>query len=179
MTSHPIPTKRIGEYDPETQQYPAFVAIDGEPEQLVGVRWSAGAADRCADEYIFQYYIDNHTPEAAARIALAFEPEPGPSVDNGPEDNFGGFRGPALTSRSCRTCGASFRTATGRDRCMSCIAPAWFPRTATCSVPGCTRPATRPGLIPEMPLCDACDAAALERLLRAIFEPGAELNEAT
>jgi hypothetical protein len=73
-TDHPAITKRIGEYDPTTRQYPAYVSIDGEPEQLVGIRWSAGAADLCADEYIFQYYVDRHTPEAAARIALAFAP---------------------------------------------------------------------------------------------------------
>jgi len=125
-TDQPAITKRVGEYDPTTKQYPAYVAIDGEPEQLVGVRWSAGAADRCADEYIFQYYVDHHTPEAAARIALAFEPEQG--------------------------------------------------HRTICSAPGCSNPATKIGLN-DRPMCDACDAAGLERLRRAIFEPSAELDE--
>jgi hypothetical protein len=146
-TDAPAIITRIGEYDPETKQYPAFVSIDGEPERLVGYAWSAGAADRLCDEYAYHYYTDNHTPEAAAQIALAFasaEPEthcpdcgdplylpngsgrcscdtsamwkaaderltsgfccgackvstasgPEPPVDDGPEDNFGGFRHP-------------------------------------------------------------------------------------
>jgi len=76
--NHPTITKRVGEYDPATRQYPAYVAIDGEPEQLVGIRWSVGAADTLCDEYIFNYYADRHTPEAAARIALAFAPEDTP-----------------------------------------------------------------------------------------------------
>jgi hypothetical protein len=80
MTATPAPTiiTRIGEYDPATRQYPAYVAIDGEPEQLVGYAWSAGAADRLCDEFVFNYYTDNHTPEVAAQIALALasaEPE--------------------------------------------------------------------------------------------------------
>lgn len=72
--AQPAFTKRVGEYDPTTRQYPAYVSIDGEPEQLVGIRWTAGAADQACDEYIFQYYVDRHTPEAAARTPARSAP---------------------------------------------------------------------------------------------------------
>lgn len=75
-TTAPAIVKRVGEYDPTTGQYPAFVSIDGKSEQCIGARWTAGAADRACDEYIFNYYVDHHTPEAAAQIAAAFEPTP-------------------------------------------------------------------------------------------------------
>ena len=68
----PLPyTKRVGDYDPATRQYPAYVSIDGADEQLVGHAWSVGAADRLADDYLFHHFSDSHTPEKAARITAA------------------------------------------------------------------------------------------------------------
>ncbi len=95
---HPAIAKRIGEYNPETRQYPAFVSIDGEPEQCIGHAWAAGAADRLCDEYIFNYYADRHTPEAAARIAVAFAPEQ--PVDDTPYC----FFHPNATDHDTRNC---------------------------------------------------------------------------
>lgn len=69
-TSAPAIVKRVGEYDPETNQYPAYVSIDGESEQLIGCAWSAGAADRLCDEFAYHYFTDNHAPEKAARIVV-------------------------------------------------------------------------------------------------------------
>lgn len=94
-TTAPAVIKRVSDRDPITKDYAAYVSIDGGPEEYIGSRWSAGAAERLCDEYAYTFYVDRHTPEVAARFVVeSFEPAPAPPVDDGPEDNFGGFRCP-------------------------------------------------------------------------------------
>lgn len=77
---HPAITKRVGEYDPTTGAYPGSSSIDDEGEQLIGIRWTAGDADRLCDEYAFDYFADRHTPEKAAEIAARVNWSESPSA---------------------------------------------------------------------------------------------------
>lgn len=131
-------TKRIGEWDALTKDYPAFVCFEDGTEEYIGSRPTTHDASLLASDYIIQWYQDNHTPEKAAQLihdelitegrhaemaqdmggvwatgecweevgapdeaelrewakedAAPVEPEP--PVDDGPDDNFGGFRQP-------------------------------------------------------------------------------------
>lgn len=103
-TAAPAIVKRIGEYDPEARQYPAYVAIDGESEQLVGHAWSAGAADRMCDEYVYHYYADNHTPEVAAAIAVVL------ADDKQTSEFYAAAQAPAAEATRCVIAGWDSKT---------------------------------------------------------------------
>lgn len=93
MTVHLDLIKRIA-YNRFTKDYDAFVTIDGRLEQYIGSAADHLAAEKLCDDYAFNYYADNATPEKAAQIALALfderrasDPEPAPPVDDGPNDH--------------------------------------------------------------------------------------------
>lgn len=140
---HPIApayTKRIGEYDPDTDHYPAYVAIDGAAEQLVGWGRTAGAADVLADEHAYNYYIDTNTPETAAQIAIAMS-EAEPSRSEGEpigrmrwNEHDQEFRiDPSIPAYECERCGKSgvvLHSTGGAWLCNTCdpdpAGLAWF-----------------------------------------------------
>jgi hypothetical protein len=66
----PTVTKRIGEYDKLTKDYPAYVSIDGGPEEYIGSRPTTHDASLLASDYIIQFYNDNYTPEKAAELIM-------------------------------------------------------------------------------------------------------------
>lgn len=68
LTSAPAVIKEV-EYDRETKDFAAFITID-ERREYIGSRRSYGEADRLCDEFAYNFYADNHTPEVAAAIAV-------------------------------------------------------------------------------------------------------------
>lgn len=71
----PTATRRIA-FAREDRDYACYVTIDG-TEQYIGSAPSYQAGEQLVNEYLYDYYADNHTPEAATQIAVAaFESEP-------------------------------------------------------------------------------------------------------
>jgi hypothetical protein len=68
MTTTPTVTKRIGEYDRVTKDYPAFVVFENGQEEYIGSRPTHHDATLLASDYIIQLYQDAHTPEVAAAL---------------------------------------------------------------------------------------------------------------
>lgn len=56
-------------YDRETKDHAAYVTIDGQRE-YIGSGKTYHDAEIKANEYTYNYYTDNHTPEVAAGIAV-------------------------------------------------------------------------------------------------------------
>lgn len=68
-TTQPTVVKQIF-YIPHTDTYAALIAIDDAPFQQVGSAPTYDAADQLCKDYIYDHYAE-HTPEVAARIAIA------------------------------------------------------------------------------------------------------------
>jgi hypothetical protein len=69
-TTLPELTKRIA-YNKDNRDYDCFIAFDGTDEQCIGSAASYGAAEKVCNDYAYDYYNDNHTPEKAVQVALA------------------------------------------------------------------------------------------------------------
>ncbi len=70
MTTHTAPTitKRIGQYDRATKDFPAYVVFEDGHEEYIGSSPTQHDASLLASDYIIQFYNDSHTPEAAASL---------------------------------------------------------------------------------------------------------------
>ncbi len=66
--STPTVTKRIGRYDPDSHDFPAYVIHEDGSEEYVGSRPTQHDASLLASDYITQLYSDSHTPEKAAEL---------------------------------------------------------------------------------------------------------------
>jgi hypothetical protein len=67
-TAQPAVTKRIGEYDPISKDFPSYVIFEDGHEEYIGSRPTHHDASLLASDYIIQWYQDNHTPEKAAQL---------------------------------------------------------------------------------------------------------------
>jgi hypothetical protein len=66
-------TRRIA-YNPQTEDYDCFIAIDIDPEQYIGSAPAYPEAVSLCRDYTYHYYEDTHTPEKAVQLALREDP---------------------------------------------------------------------------------------------------------
>ncbi len=64
----PTVTKRIGAYDRDSKDFPAYVIFEDGSEEYIGSCPTQHDASLLASDYIIQFYSDNHTPERAAQL---------------------------------------------------------------------------------------------------------------
>lgn len=55
-------------YNRESRDYDLFVSVDGDAEQYIGSATNHSEGQSRIDNYVFNYYVDNHTPEAAVQV---------------------------------------------------------------------------------------------------------------
>lgn len=55
-------------YDRESKDYAAYVTIDGGPRQCIGYGKTHTEADNLCNDYAYNFYADNHTPETAVQF---------------------------------------------------------------------------------------------------------------
>lgn len=93
VTTTPAVTTRIA-YNRETVDFDCFATVDG-LEIYLGSRPNFFDGEALCRQYRYDAAVDSYCPEQAAAIAM--EPDEAP-VDDGPEDNWGGFRCPCGTA---------------------------------------------------------------------------------
>ena len=71
----PEVNKRIA-WNRETKDYDCYISIDGDQEHYIGSAPNHSAAEKTCNDFAFNYYEDNHTPEKAAELVMAGEPNP-------------------------------------------------------------------------------------------------------
>lgn len=69
MTTTTAPTRRIA-YNRLDRDYSCFIIFEDEHEEPIGNASTFHDAELKCDEYLFNFFVDNHTPEKAAAIAV-------------------------------------------------------------------------------------------------------------
>lgn len=116
--------KRIA-YSREGHEYDSFVTIDGKPEQYIGSAGSHLDAEKLCNDYAFNYYADNSTPEVAAQIAAEAVEATTLAWDGTPVVSSGGLKrwreqGSVEQARIKAAMPVDYPTCTAAGDCLDC-----------------------------------------------------------